>query len=72
MDRIVDGFDTNTGVVVLATTNHPDRLDPAIVDRPCRFDRKWYFDLRSEASALPMLLHGTLNSSRNCASQKQL
>jgi len=28
----LDGFETNTGVVVLATTNHPDRLDPAILE----------------------------------------
>ena len=41
----LDGFEANTGVVVLATTNHPDRLDPAIVDRPSRFDRKYAFDL---------------------------
>jgi hypothetical protein len=41
----LDGFAENTGVVVLATTNHPDRLDPAILERPSRFDRKYYFDL---------------------------
>jgi AAA+ superfamily predicted ATPase len=45
----LDGFETNTGLVVLATTNHPDRLDPAILDRPSRFDRKYYFDLPGEA-----------------------
>lgn len=45
----LDGFETNTGVVVLATTNHPDRLDPAILDRPSRFDRKYYFDLPAQA-----------------------
>ena len=45
----LDGFETNTGVVILATTNHPDRLDPAILDRPSRFDRKYYFDLPAEA-----------------------
>ncbi len=45
----LDGFETNTGVVVLATTNPPDRLDPAILDRPSRFDRKYYFDLPAEA-----------------------
>ena len=45
----LDGFETNTGVVVLATTNHPDRLDPAILDRPSRFDRKYYFDLPAGA-----------------------
>jgi ATPase family associated with various cellular activities (AAA) len=49
----LDGFAANTGVVVLATTNHPDKLDPAILDRPSRFDRKYYFDLPapSERSA---------------------
>jgi len=45
----LDGFETNTGLVVLATTNHPERLDPAILDRPSRFDRKYYFDLPAEA-----------------------
>ncbi len=41
----LDGFRKNEGVLVVATTNHPDRLDPAIVDRPSRFDRKYHFDL---------------------------
>jgi ATP-dependent 26S proteasome regulatory subunit len=35
------------GVVVLATTNHPEKLDTAILDRPSRFDRKYFFDLPS-------------------------
>ncbi len=41
----IDGFAGNTGILTLATTNHPERLDPAIVDRPSRFDRKYPFDL---------------------------
>jgi len=41
----LDGFETNAGLVVLATTNHPEKLDPAILDRPSRFDRKYHFDL---------------------------
>jgi len=45
----MDGFADNTGVVVVATTNHPDKLDPAILDRPSRFDRKYYFRLPSSA-----------------------
>jgi len=48
----LDGFETNTGVVVLATTNHPDRLDPAIMNRPSRFDRKYYFNLPAAAERL--------------------
>ena len=44
----LDGFEINTGVMVVATTNHPDRLDPAILDRPSRFDRKYYFHLPAE------------------------
>jgi hypothetical protein len=41
----LDGFNSNTGLVVLATTNYPDRLDAAILNRPSRFDRKYYFNL---------------------------
>jgi len=41
----LDGFASNAGVVTLATTNHPDRLDLAIVERPSRFDRKYHFEL---------------------------
>ena len=48
----LDGFETNSGVVVLATTNHPDRLDPAILDRPSRFDRKYYFELPAETERM--------------------
>ena len=41
----LDGFEQNHGLMVLATTNHPDRIDTAIIDRPSRFDRKYHFDL---------------------------
>ncbi len=41
----VDGFTTNHGIVMLASTNHPERIDPAIMNRPSRFDRKYYFGL---------------------------
>jgi hypothetical protein len=41
----LDGFEQNDGLLVIATTNHPERLDPAILDRPSRFDRKYHFEL---------------------------
>jgi ATPase family associated with various cellular activities (AAA) len=41
----LDGFASNEGIVTIASTNHPERLDPAIRDRPSRFDRKYHFDL---------------------------
>jgi cell division protease FtsH len=39
----MDGFDTSEGVVVLAATNRPDILDPALL-RPGRFDRRLLVD----------------------------
>lgn len=40
----MDGFGTNTGVLVLAATNRADMLDPALL-RPGRFDRHIYLEL---------------------------
>ena len=39
----MDGFETNEGVIVLAATNRPDVLDPALL-RPGRFDRQVVVD----------------------------
>jgi cell division protease FtsH len=39
----MDGFDTNTNVIVVAATNRPDVLDPALI-RPGRFDRQVVLD----------------------------
>jgi ATP-dependent 26S proteasome regulatory subunit len=51
----LDGFSDNSGIVVLATTNYPERIDPAIIDRPSRFDRKYLFDLPSTEERLAFL-----------------
>jgi cell division protease FtsH len=40
----MDGFDTNQQVIVIASTNRPDVLDPALL-RPGRFDREIVIDL---------------------------
>ncbi|MBU1131872.1 ATP-dependent zinc metalloprotease FtsH [Patescibacteria group bacterium] len=40
----MDGFDPNTNVIVVAATNRPDVLDPALL-RPGRFDRRVVLDL---------------------------
>jgi len=41
----LDGFERNHGLMVIATTNHPENIDSAILDRPSRFDRKYNFPL---------------------------
>ena len=35
----MDGFEDNNGVIILAATNRPESLDPALT-RPGRFDRR--------------------------------
>jgi len=40
----MDGFDTQEGVIIIAATNRPDVLDPAL-QRPGRFDRQIVIDL---------------------------
>ena len=40
----MDGFETNEGVILIAATNRPDVLDPALL-RPGRFDRQVVVDL---------------------------
>ena len=53
----LDGFAANTGVVVIATTNHPEKLDPAILERPSRFDRKYTFTLPAPEERTAYIAH---------------
>jgi cell division protease FtsH len=50
----MDGFDTNISVIVLAATNRPDILDPALL-RPGRFDRRVVLDSPDLAGRLAIL-----------------
>jgi cell division protease FtsH len=50
----MDGFDTNTNVILIAATNRPDVLDPALV-RPGRFDRQVILDAPDVRGRLEVL-----------------
>ncbi|MGI0490701.1 AAA family ATPase [Alkalinema pantanalense CENA528] len=51
---LMDGFATTTGVIVLAATNRPDHLDPAL-RRPGRFDREIQYRVPDRAGRLEIL-----------------
>ncbi|KAH9215298.1 P-loop containing nucleoside triphosphate hydrolase protein [Leptodontidium sp. 2 PMI_412] len=48
----VDGLENNDGIMMVASTNHMDRLDPGLSKRPSRFDRKYLFPLPSKAERI--------------------
>ncbi|MBD0696040.1 ATP-dependent zinc metalloprotease FtsH [Streptomyces sp. CBMA123] len=50
----MDGFDQSTGIVVIAATNRPDALDPALL-RPGRFDRQVTVPLPNQAERAAIL-----------------
>ena len=50
----MDGFDTKDNVIVMAATNRPDVLDPALM-RPGRFDRQVIIDLPDKKERLDIL-----------------
>lgn len=53
--NLLDGFKALNGVLVIATCNEPDKLDPALIHRPSRFDRVWRFDLPKYEQRLELL-----------------
>ncbi len=50
----MDGFDSSNGVVILAATNRPEILDPALL-RPGRFDRRIIVDIPDLKGRLKIL-----------------
>ena len=66
----MDGFDSQKGVIIMAATNRPDVLDPALV-RPGRFDRQVVVDqpdLRGREEILKVHARGVaLDPRSTCA-----
>ncbi len=53
--NILDGLKVMDGVLVIATSNDPGKLDPALLHRPSRFDRVWKFSLPKYEQRLALL-----------------
>jgi len=53
--NLMDGLSSLKGVLAIATTNHPEKIDPALLLRPSRFDRVWNFPLPDLDCRLQML-----------------
>ena len=64
----MDGFDQNTGVILIAATNRPDVLDPALL-RPGRFDRQIVVD-RADVKGRAAIL--AVHSQEQAALQRDL
>ena len=53
--NLLDGITAPDGLIVIATTNAPEKLDPALLNRPSRFDKVWHFALPGEDERLRLL-----------------
>src|SRR5205807_1802943 len=54
----MDGLEEDyRGVLTVATTNHPERLDPALLYRPCRFDYRFEMPLPDDEQRRGFVLH---------------
>lgn len=53
--NLLDGLKVLSGVLVVATCNEPEKLDPALLHRPSRFDRIWNFPLPAAEQRLALL-----------------
>lgn len=53
----LDGLKPNKGLLIIGTSNNPDRIDPALMHRPSRFDRVWTFPVPDMALRRQFLSH---------------
>ena len=67
----MDGFEGNTGVIVLAATNRPDVLDSALL-RPGRFDRQITVDRPDVQGRIAILKVGGCWSSSSSRGRRAL
>ncbi len=44
----IDGFASNEGIFLIASSNHPEKIDEALLKRPSRFDRVYHIGLPDE------------------------
>ncbi len=58
--NLLDGLDVSRGILLLATTNHPEKLDAALLHRPSRFDKVWHFPLPGFSERLELLRRKSL------------
>lgn len=45
----IDGFHNNEGLLIIASSNHPEEIDEALLKRPSRFDRVFHLGLPAQA-----------------------
>ena len=53
--NMLDGLKDTNGMLIIATSNEPQKLDPALLHRPSRFDRMWKFTLPRYEQRLALL-----------------
>jgi SpoVK/Ycf46/Vps4 family AAA+-type ATPase len=53
--NLIDGLSEYEGILLIATTNHPEKLDQNILNRPSRFDRIWVISPPDEEIRLRIL-----------------
>ncbi len=54
---MLDGMSSSDGILVVCTTNNPEKIDPALAHRPSRFDRVWTFPVPDAALRFAYLKH---------------